>query len=631
VKRRGVLVRFLGYVGPYRWWVALAFTSTFVVAVGNGALAGLIRPLFDDVLMQQQVSESQPQESAAFRALLNRDLPEGQRGSVVNTIDRAVEPIQVWWRNNESRRWKLVLWIIVIVYTIRSAAMFFSEYSFEKVGLSTVRDMRNDLYEAIINQSFRFFSKRPTGELVSRIVSDVEMIQNALSIRMSDLFQHSATLLVLVVFVVFVNTELAILCFVVAPVIIVPVLHFAGRMRRATHKTQERMADVAMFLEETIKGVRIVKAFGMEKVETLRFRRATQQHLDINLKSRRIQAMSSPVMELIGGVCAVLLIGYAAYRIKSGLMTIGQFFSFVVALTMMYTPIKRLNKANLAINAAISATQRVFDVIDTENEIVERPDAISLSGVGRGIEYCNVRFAYGSEPVLKGINLTVAPGEMVAIVGTSGAGKTTLVNLLPRFYDVTDGAIRVDGIDVRDMTMVSLRSLIGVVTQEVVLFNDTVRNNIAYGREDVAQEALEGATRAANALDFVEALPLGFDTSVGESGVLLSGGQRQRLAIARAILKDPPILILDEATSALDTESERLVQQALANLMTGRTTLVIAHRLSTVRRADRIIVLDAGEIREMGTHESLIELNGIYRRLHEMQFAEDETAADDRV
>lgn len=618
-----MLRRLYRHVLPYRWWAVLALASMVTVAITNGALVGLMRPLFDEVLTREgERVQTEDDSTRAIDALLRRDEPEGQRGTIVNAIDRATLEARNWWSAHERDRWKLIPVILLIVFLVRSVAMFFSHYAFERVGLSTIRDFRNQLYESIIHQSARFFARKSTGELVSRVVSDVDSIQAAVSIRMGDLFQESANLIVLMVFVLLSHTELAIVSFVVAPLIVWPIVQFGKRLRRFSRHSQERMADVATVLEETIRGVRIVKAFAMEPFEVRRFREATQRHFAVNLKARRVQALSSPVLELLGGTCMVLLIAYAGMRIHAGAMTIGQFVSFLLALAMMYTPIKRLNQVNLAMNTALSAAERVFQMLDTENEVRDRSDAIRLRTIGSGVSYRDVSFAYGDHDILSGVSLDVQPGEMVAIVGGSGAGKSTLVNLLPRFYDVSGGAILVDGHDIRDVTLDSLRGLIGFVTQEVVLFNDTIRNNIAYGRADIPLERVRDAARAANASGFIETLPEGYDTLVGEAGVRLSGGQRQRLAIARALLKNPPILILDEATSALDTESERLVQQALNHLMEGRTTLVIAHRLSTVRRANRIIVLDGGVITEVGTHATLIERDGTYRRLYEMQFAD---------
>jgi subfamily B ATP-binding cassette protein MsbA len=490
--------------------------------------------------------------------------------------------------------------------------------------LSTVRDLRNQLYERIIGQSHRFFSERPTGEMVSRVVSDADAIQAAVSTRMGDLLQESVTLVGLIVYLFVLNPVLAVVSLIGAPLIVTPVVQFGKRLRRTTHRSQERMAEIATLLEETIRGVRIVKAFTMEPFEIDRFREATRRHLRWNLSAQRIQALTSPVMELLAGLCMVSLFAYAQSRIAARTLTTGEFVSFMTALALMYAPIKKLNKVNLSLNTALSAADRVFQMLDVPNEVVEKPDAVELRSVGGGIRYDAVTFGYRESPVLRNIDLNVAPGEIVALVGGSGAGKSTFVNLLPRFYDVTEGSITIDGVDVRDATLKSLRSLMGFVTQEVVLFNDTVRNNIAYGRSDVDEAAVIAAAKAANAHEFISQLPEGYDTEIGESGILLSGGQRQRIAIARALFKDPPILILDEATSALDTESERLVQQALVNLMRGRTTLVIAHRLSTIRSAHKIVVLDKGAIVEMGRHEELLSHRGVYRKLYDLQFVDDE-------
>ncbi len=612
-----ILRRLYGYLRHYKTWAMIAFGSMIVFALTQTVLAALVRPIIDDVLSPPHVQ---------------RTVGTGDRTTIVERalkryappLLRAKQRFDHWWSGNPAKKWRRVLTLLLIVFVVRAITSFFSEFAFQKVGLSTVRDLRNELYERIIHQSHRFFSERSTGEMVSRVVSDADAIQAAVSTRMGDLLQESVTLVGLIAFVFYVNPVLAVVSFITAPLIIVPVVQFGKRLRRTTHASQERMAEIATLLEETIRGVRIVKAFTMEPFEIGRFRDATRRHLRWNLRAQRIQALTSPVMELLAGVCMVLLFAYAQSRIVSGQLTAGQFASFLTALALMYAPIKKLNKVNLSLNTALSASERVFRMLDIDNEVKEKPDARELRGVGAGVRYERVNFSYGNDPVLRDVDLTVAPGEIVAIVGGSGAGKSTLVNLLPRFYDVNGGRIAIDDIDVRDATLKSLRGLMGLVTQEVVLFNDSVRNNIAYGRGDADEQRVIEAARAANAHDFIAALPQGYDTPIGESGVLLSGGQRQRLAIARALFKDPPILILDEATSALDTESERLVQQALNNLMRGRTTLVIAHRLSTIRNAHKIVVLDEGRIVEQGRHEELLTRRGIYRKLYDLQFAEEE-------
>ena len=625
-----VLRRLYHYLRHYKAWATLAFGSMIIFAVTQTAMIGLVQPLFDSLAPQSTTArEAHPTREEAVKAgilnkLLKRGLPEGKRGWIIDHIDQTNHRFRTWWDAARSKtQFRRLLLALLVVFVLRAVASFFSEYAFQKVGLSTVRDLRNELYERLIHQSHRFFSERSTGEMVSRIVSDADAIQAAVSTRMGDLFQESLTLAFLLGFVFYADTELALITFVVAPVMVYPVVYLGRRLRGTTHRSQERMADMATLLEETIRGVRIVKAFTMERFEILRFRNATKRHLNSNLKAQKTQALSSPVMDLVTGIVALAVFSYAYRRIANHTMTLGQLLAYMTALAAMYQPIKKLNKVNLSVNTALSAAERVFRMLDIPNEVEDRPGAISISSVGTGIRYEGVSFRYQAEPVLTHVNLNVAPGEIVAVVGGSGAGKSTFVNLLPRFYDVNGGRITIDGHDIRDVKLSSLRGLMGLVTQEVVLFNDTVRNNIAYGLDDANEKRVVEAAKAANAHDFIMAMPHGYDTEIGESGVLLSGGQRQRLAIARALFKDPPILILDEATSALDTESERLVQGALERLMQGRTTLVIAHRLSTIRSADKIVVLERGAIVETGPHEELLARRGIYRKLYDLQFADD--------
>lgn len=628
-----VLRRLYRYLRHYKAWAALAFGSMIIFAVTQTAMIGLVQPIFDIGLtppsskpyVEAHPSKEQKVKGAFIDAILLREKPEGERGWVINHADQLNHQFHGWWdKASRKIQFRRLLLAMLIVIILRTFASFFSEYAFQKVGLSTVRDLRNELYERLIFQSHRFFSERSTGEMVSRVVSDADAIQAAVSTRMGDLFQESLTLFFLLVYVFWSNPELAAITFIAAPLLVFPVVHFGKRLRGTTHRSQERMADMATLLEETIRGVRIVKAFTMERFEIGRFHDATKRHLSSNLKAQKIQALSSPVMDFITGLGGLSLFLYAQRRIGNGTLSLGALMAYMAAVAAMYQPMKKLNKVNLSVNTALSAAERVFRMLDIPNEVEDRPNAATIAAVGSGICYENVSFQYEEEPVLREVELTVAPGEIVALVGGSGAGKSTFVNLLPRFYDVNGGRITVDGHDIRDLQLSSLRGLMGLVTQEVVLFNDTVRNNIAYGRGDVDSERVIDAAKAANAHDFISAMPQGYDTEIGESGVLLSGGQRQRLAIARALFKDPPILILDEATSALDTESERLVQGALEHLMKGRTTLVIAHRLSTIRSADKIVVLDKGEIVEVGSHEDLLARRGVYRKLYDLQFAEEE-------
>ncbi|HWS72365.1 MAG TPA: ABC transporter ATP-binding protein, partial [Thermoanaerobaculia bacterium] len=522
------LRRLYKYLGQYRGWALLAFGSMIIFAMTQTVMVGLIQPVVDEVLSPPgKVAVAAKHESREEKAkerildtVLNRDKPEGQRGWLINHGDAAAKRVNQWWNGDPANKWRKVLYALAILFFLRAITSFTSEYAFQKVGLSTVRDLRNQLYERLIYQSHRFFSERSTGEMVSRIVSDADAIQAAVSTRMGDLFQESITLFGLIIYVFLSNTELAVISLVVAPLLIGPVVHFGLKLRKTTHRSQERMADMATLLEETFRGVRIVKAFTMEKFEIGRFREATRKHLASNLKAQKVQALTSPVMELISALCIVALFMYAHRRIVAGTLTTGQLLSFLAALAAMYQPIKKLNKVNLSVNTALSAAERVFSMLDVPNVVAEKADAIVVTSVGSGIRYDGVSFQYGAEAVLRDIRLDVAPGEIVALVGGSGAGKSTLVNLLPRFYDVTSGRVTIDGRDVRDVTLQSLRGLMGMVTQEVILFNDTVRNNIAYGNEGMSDERVIEAAKAANAHDFITALSNGYDTEIGEAGVL---------------------------------------------------------------------------------------------------------------
>jgi len=459
---------------------------------------------------------------------------------------------------------------------------------------------------------------------MSHVTTDVEKIQAAVSELAGDLLKEGLTILGLLAVLFYMDWRLAVLSLVGMPLALGPLLRLGQRLRTSNETSLRRWKDISEILQETISGFRVVKAFGMEGFEIRRFRRASGRLLAVNMRITRTTAILPPLMEAVGGLALIGALFYGSWSIRDGHLTTGAFVSFLTALFAMYTPVKRLSRVNATLQAALAAGERVLEVLDRHDELAEVGDAVVLPRMKQGIEYRGVGFGYADAhgSILRNVNFCARRGEVVAIVGTSGSGKTTLVNLLPRFYDVTEGAILIDGVDVRQATLASLRAQIGLVTQETVLFNDSVRANIAYGMEDVDEARVETAARAAFAHDFILDLPRRYDTVIGERGSRLSGGQKQRIAIARAILKDPPILILDEATSALDAESERLVQGALANLMRGRTTLVIAHRLTTVRDAARIVVLDGGEVREEGRHDELLrQPGGLYSRLHELQFA----------
>lgn len=513
--------------------------------------------------------------------------------------------------------------IIVAMYFIKGVCSYGQTILMNFIGQRVVTDLRSDLYNHIQKQSLSFFGKNPTGILMSRITNDVNLIQGAVSEAVSSLFKDSFTLVGLIFVIFYRDWKLAIIAVFVFPLTIYPIAKFGEKMRKIATGTQVTMGSLTSMLQETISGTRIVKAFGMEAYEGRRFSKENEDLFRLFMKSVSIRAISSPFMEFLGGLGIAAIVFYGGYQVIQGTSTPGTFFSFLTALIMLYEPVKRLTNVNNTFQQGISAATRVFDIMDKTPGIRNREGAIELPRISRGIEIRDVTFSYGDEPVLRNINLAVKAGEVVAFVGMSGGGKTTLVNLIPRFYDVTEGQILIDGHDIRDVTIESLRGQIGIVTQQTILFNDTVRNNIAYGDIQKSEEEIVNAAKAANAYQFIRNLPRGFDTIIGEQGARLSGGEKQRLSIARALLKDAPILILDEATSSLDTESEMEVQGALENLMKGRTTLVIAHRLSTISHADRIIVLVAGEIVEEGTHESLLAKKGEYFKLYTMQFKDN--------
>ncbi len=525
---------------------------------------------------------------------------------------------------------------IIILYAVKGTATYGQTYLMSYVGNSIVTEFRVDLYHQLQRMPLGYFDRVPTGELMSRITNDVNMIQGAVSSVVTGVFKDFFTILALVGVVVYRDPFLAVFALGIFPICVIPLVKLGRRLRKISTRSQETMADVNVLLHETIGGARIVKGFCREEFEAQRFSDEAHRLFWLKMKDVSTRAISSPLMEFLGGLAIAGIIFYGGYQVVNGESTPGTFFSFLTALIMLYEPVKRLSNINNDIQNGLAAAVRVYAILDAEPEIQDKPGAVELPPIQLTVAFKDVRFAYDLEKgdVLKGIDLEVPKGQAVALVGTSGGGKTTMVNLLPRFYEVSRGAILIDGIDIRDVTMQSLRRQISIVTQQTILFNNSVRYNISYGRPEATEDEIRAAADAAFATGFIEKLPQGFDTMIGESGVLLSGGERQRLSIARAILADRPILILDEATSSLDTESELYVQKALENLMQGRTSFVIAHRLSTVRRADRILVMSGGKIVEQGRHEDLLKNGGLYTKLHKMQFTVDSgmeglEAADD--
>jgi subfamily B ATP-binding cassette protein MsbA len=517
---------------------------------------------------------------------------------------------------------------VIGIFLIRGILNFGHSYLSDYVGLRIVQDVRNRLARHLQYMSLSFFSRHPSGTLISRVSSDVTLLRFALTDALVSLLKDSTSLIVLVTVAFMMDWFLASIAFVVFPASVLPVMRLSRKVKRFAKRGQISTGTLTAFLQESIQGNRIVKAFGMEEYENQRFAKENQRLFRQSLRASRIRGMVAPVMELLAAFGIGGVVWYGGSSVVGGARTTGEFMAFMTAMFLMYQPFKSLTRTYTSVHQGLAGAERVFEILDESPAIKDRPEARPAPRFSRAIEFHDVSFAYGATPVLKGVNLVIRAGEMVALVGISGAGKSTLADLIPRFYDIGSGRITMDGIDIRDLTLESLRAQIGIVTQHTFLFNDTVRNNIAYGDPKRGMEDVVAAANAAHAHEFVTAMPKGYDAMVGELGMQLSGGQRQRLAIARALLKDAPILILDEATSSLDSESERLVQDALEKLMTTRTTLVIAHRLSTIRKADRIVVLVDGEIAEEGTHEELLSLKGAYSRLHSLQLLENETAGE---
>jgi ATP-binding cassette, subfamily B, bacterial MsbA len=524
----------------------------------------------------------------------------------------------------------LIAGLLVLFTLIRGASEYLSNVLMWRIGVGAVVDLRQRLYDHILQQSSEFFTDHPTNTLTTHIISDAEKVQVAVSTLLADLLREALTFLALFTLVFILNWRLTLAVLLVGPFIYLVTVKFGRKLRRIAHSTQEGTEEVLDITQESISGHRIVKAFGMERFEERRFRKALVNLARTQVRAARVVYISSPILELVGVLIAGAFLLYAQRLKAEGMMSIGTFAAFIVAMLQMYDPLRKLSRIQNYFQQSFAATSRIYSLLDTHTEKKDKPGAVKLSPLRDKIEFRNVSFKYQDSInwILKDVNVDVRRGEVLALVGLSGAGKTTLTNLLMRFYDPTEGEILIDGTSISSAELASLRSQIALVTQEVILFNDSILNNIAYGRPDFDREKIEAAARAAYAHDFIIERG-GYDALIGERGVKLSGGERQRLAIARALLKDAPILVLDEATSSLDTQSERWVQRALANLMQGRTTIVIAHRLTTVHRADKIVVLDHGKVVDSGTHEDLVSRGGIYRDLYELQFSDEMVTEDE--
>ena len=568
--------RLLALIKENKLRLFLAMVCMLVIAVASSATAFLVKPVLDDIFF-----------------------------------------------NKDTTMLKIIPLAVVLIYFLRGIGMYGQDYLMNYVGENIIKDLRNDLYNRIQDLPISFFHKEKTGVLMSRITNDVNIIKTMVSTAVTGSLKDSFTIVGLTFVIFYRDWKMALFAFIILPMAFFPIVEFGRRVRRISTGWQEAMADLNSFLHETFAGNKIVKAFGMESYEKKRFFNKTLDLFKLEMKGVIARSLSSPIMEFLGGLGIAFIIWYGGYKVITGSSTAGTFFSFMAAVLMLYDPVKKLSGLNNAIQQGLAAADRVFDIIEMEPDIKERVNPITIKRGPHRVTFENVFFKYDDVMVLKDINLDVNAGEVLALVGMSGGGKTSLVNLIPRFYEVTRGAIRIDGIDIRDVSISSLRDQMGIVTQDPILFNDSIRNNIAYGKWDATDKEIIKAAEAAYAYDFIQSFPNKFDTNIGELGGRLSGGEKQRICIARALLKDAPILILDEATSSLDAEAEMVVQRALENLMKGRTTFVIAHRLSTIDYADRIVVIVNGRVEEEGKQEELISMQGEFYKLYRMQYSND--------
>lgn len=565
------------YFAPYKWLMFLAITASIITASTNGALAVAVKYVFDDM-----------------------------------------------FKPNDYTYLYILPIVVVVIYVAKSGFLFMQGFLMSYIGNKVIEKLRNETFEKMVRLPVKYYSNQSTGVLMSRITNDINLVQSSIPTIIS-MFRAVLTMVGLIGVIFYMNYQLALIALVLYPIFIFPLSIISKKLRKYSHLGQERMGTLTSVLQESFSGIRVVKAFVAEEKEVDRFEKANAQTIKYANKSVLAGNLASPLTEALGsfGIGAVLLMG--GYQVISGTSTTGTFIAFLAALVQIYEPVKLFANSNNALQASIAASDRVFSMFDEEDEIIENKGSIPCNAEGKDIEFKNVSFKYDNDIyALKDVSFKVKAGSTVAFVGPSGAGKTTMAHLIPRFYDVTDGAILIGGVDIKEYDLYSLRHNIATVSQDAFLFNDTIRNNISYSKANATDEEIKKAARAAYADEFIESFPEKYDTLCGERGVKLSGGQKQRVTIARALLKNPPILILDEATSALDTESERVVQKALDNLMQGRTSFVVAHRLSTILNADMIVVFNKGGIEAIGRHEEILVSSPTYKKLYEMQFKIEE-------
>ncbi|MFA5256045.1 MAG: ABC transporter ATP-binding protein [Candidatus Omnitrophota bacterium] len=597
-------IRLIKFVRPHIWVLTLATLCMIGTSAFSGVSISMIIPLIDNVISGKKMI-----------------IPAGV--VVPNQIKAVIDFV------NSMSPMDLLNWMIILVmifWLLRNLLEFFQTYLMNDVSQRVIRDVKNTIYDKLLSLPMEFYSKNPTGKLMSRITNDAAVIRDSISTGLTDMLYQPIQLVVYIGLVFAIKVYFSIswglifIGMVLFPLVIYPVVKIGKRLKSISRQSQESMSDITVTLHETISGIRMVKAFSMERRESERFKKQNQQFYKLAMKSVKRSSVVSPITEFAGMFCIAIILWIAGKEIVSGALSAGAFVTFLASILSLMKPVKRLTNVYSINQQALAAASRIFEVLDTKDTVVEKPNAGELPKFKDSVKFNNVSFGYDEKMILKDINLEVKAGEIAAFVGPSGVGKTTLVNLLPRFYDVTRGALTIDGTDVREYTLKSLRSQISIVTQETILFNETVAYNISYGSDNPDMKNIIRAAEIANAHSFIMNMPQGYETIVGERGFRLSGGEKQRLSIARAVFKNSPILILDEATSQLDTESEVLVQEAIDRMMKGRTVFAIAHRLSTIKHATRIYVLDAGHIIDMGSHDALIQKEGLYKRLYNMQF-----------